>query len=185
MRRSKSNLLLMAIALMTVFSCTKNDNDPTPNSNVNLTAKTDGMAFESGGLFVAAALSTEKTGFYVFVIEAFDYDNVNTGKGRAISISLSGYNFDNLQAGAEFTDYDITTGEGATGTYLNSQSFDESTGGTSLGEDGSAYVKITAIDKAGQKISGEFAFDVYDDETGDHYKITGGRFTDLNYTVED
>ena len=184
MRLVKSNLLLFAVALTTALSCAKSGNEPAPNPSVNFIAKTDGAAFESGGHYVTAELSMEKTGPYTLIIGAFDYNDVNTGKGRAVTISFSGSDFDNLEVGDEFVDYDKLTGEGAIGIYLDCQSFSECVGGTSLSENGSAYLKITALDKEKRIVSGEFAFDA-DDENENHYGITDGLFRKVEYLVED
>lgn len=184
MKLIKYQYLFIASLLIALFSCEEGgDGGIEPNPTENFTARAEGQPFESGGEFVAAELDFEE-GYYFLSVVAYDYENINTGRGRSIAITVSGSDFDDLEAGDEFTNYSIYTGLGAIGTYLNHQTYADYHGGTSLTQEESIYVKITEIDKDNHLISGEFSFDVYDDEER-IYEVRDGVFNKLNYIIGD
>ncbi|MEM9001845.1 MAG: hypothetical protein AAGB24_16420 [Bacteroidota bacterium] len=150
------------------------DNDEALEGQ-SLTAKVNGVDFNNGEGLIAGAF-TEESGFYVIAIvagEIIDDNNV-----KAIGLAVSGFDFDTLEAGKEWTVVENETNfESAIGSYgegetINDQDTDETL---------DIFVRITSIDKENRLISGEFTFIALDEDTNMEYVVTDGRFTDIFY----
>lgn len=152
-----------ALLLMIVFSSCKKEKttDPLTTQNTSVTAKVDGVRFQSND-----ALATQAVDSHIFMLIATD------DKGNSIAISgnnMAGTHSSATDAG---TDGIYTSNDG--GVYLTAN-----TGG-------SASYTITKYDLATKKMSGTFSFTAPatggSNATGTK-TITEGSFTDVRIIV--
>nr|WKN35070.1 hypothetical protein K4G66_22085 [Tunicatimonas sp. TK19036] len=117
MKKIKQLLLSLLLALA-LFSCSKEEVEGDSITPVGFFANVDGAPFEASEEFVAAEVTLESDGEYTFGIAAFDYENINTGVGQAISIGFVGPDFDRLRPGAVFESFNVAEGTGLLYFYL-------------------------------------------------------------------
>tara|TARA_R110002020_G_C16315737_1_gene774257 strand:+ start:3210 stop:3773 length:564 start_codon:yes stop_codon:yes gene_type:complete len=180
--------ILFSIALV---ACSSDDiSGETDDDNGRLddsliTAKINGNDFEAvpvdrGVATISAELVQNET-FFTFTIAGIDL-GTNISQGEAIALSMAGLSFDLITEGIQINN-PITNplqpqfagGYSSNGT--EGENFDFDTDGSS------GFLRITAIDKQEQLISGEFEFEVENSDTGEVIQITDGVFSNIEYAI--
>lgn len=184
MKTSNINYLLFVVVLFSFMSCSDDDNDPVLTDPF-LFAKVNGESFLAKEEFIDATFTQEGNDEYEFTLIAAEFDEITTINSRVVSLLVFGEGFDDLSDGTQFSGLNIFTGTGAIGIffiYQNSVITEES---ISLIGNNSASLKITAIDKTKQVISGEFSFTAENEDSGEQYTVTDGVFRDIKYKLEE
>lgn len=180
-------LPLLGLFFPILYACTVDDEgDINPEPETSFSATIGPRKFATTMEFVGAEFSIGSGDRFQFLVEAFDYKNINTGEGQSIFFSVPGDHFEDLKAGDELGDDDNALLFGTLAIYTIHTTFDDYEGGGSTSHDDFANirVRITAIDKVNELISGEFSFVVYDDENDIYYQVTDGKFNNIVYTVD-
>jgi len=149
-----------------------------------ITAKINGNDFEAvpvdRGVSTISAQLVQNEAFFTFTIAGIDL-GVEITQGEAIAFSLAGTSFDLVTEGLQINNpitnplaLQFAGGYSSNGT--EGENFDFDTDGSS------GFLRITAIDKEAQIISGEFEYNVENSDTGEVLQITEGVFNNISYT---
>lgn len=172
-----------------LVACSSDDSGSTDNNNGGLgdsfiTAKINGNDFEAipvdRNVPTISAELNENAAFFSLVISGIDlFENIT--EGEAIIIAMTGVSFDLVFAGAEVNNpvdnpLELAFGGGYAPYETGSPNVDFDTDGSS------GFLRITAIDKEAQIISGEFEYNVENSDTGEVLLVTEGVFSNINYT---
>lgn len=182
-------IISILFALLLV-ACSSDDNSgSTDGDNGGLgdsfiTAKINGNDFEAipidRGIPTISAELDENSAFFSLVIAGIDlFENITDGE--AIVIAMAGVSFDLVFEGAQVNNpvdnpLELTFGGGYAPYETGGPNVDFDTDGSS------GFLRITAIDKEAQTISGEFEYNVENSDTGELLQITEGIFNNINYT---
>ncbi|GMN06983.1 hypothetical protein MTsPCn5_23720 [Croceitalea sp. MTPC5] len=180
------------LLLSMVFIACSSDDDSGSTDDDNpvlgdsfITAKINGDDFQAvpmdrGVPTISAALS-ESPAFFSLVISGIDlFEDIT--EGEAIIIAMAGSSFDLVTEGAQVNNpvdnpLELTFGGGYAPYETGGPNVDFDTDGSS------GFLRITAIDKEAQTISGEFEFSVENSDTGEVLQITEGVFNNIDYGV--
>ncbi|MFD2586748.1 MULTISPECIES: DUF6252 family protein [Flavobacteriaceae] len=180
--------ILFAILLIACSSdddSSSMDDDGTVLGDSFITAKINGNDFEAipvdRGVPTISAELDENAAFFSLVIAGIDlFENIT--EGESIIIAMTGVSFDLVFVGAEVNnpvDNPLELAFG--GGYAPYETGGESN--VDFDTDGSSgFLRITAIDKEAQIISGEFEYNVENPDTGELLQITDGIFNNISYT---
>ncbi|MEM5566835.1 DUF6252 family protein [Psychroserpens sp. AS72] len=174
--------LIILLVLTSLFACGSDDSildDNDPNGSY-ITANVNGINFTTINIPGATSAYLYNTDFN-FIIGLAGAEYNGTENPRSVGLVFGGLDFDSVVVGYELNA--TNENEVVAGSY-----FSESTAGFENGgeSDGNAYVKITAIDKVNQTISGEFNFIAIDDDNVSiTYTVTNGVFNNLEYSIQD
>jgi hypothetical protein len=175
----------------------ENDNDDAGDDNdddtekpvPSVTAKINDVEFEATTLIsqslTGAQVSMQPFGFALSVTGQYIAQDLKSIK--LMSISIYGTDFDELNADSAFnilTNIAVPQAPGAFALYSEDPNVDLDDDEIGFFATEEIYVKITAIDKSSQLVSGEFNFVGIDDDTGERYEITDGVFTNLEYDIQ-
>lgn len=184
----------LLLSLMLLIGCSNSDDDNNNNSNDDIdsgsgmiTALVNGNPFEAvpedrGVTTISAALQPSGV-LFTLTVAGIDLGN-DISQGDALAVILVGTDFDEVNSGLTITNpVSNPLALQFSGNYGVFQSgsgnfedfdFDSSTG----------FLKITAIDKENQIVSGEFEYNVTERNTGQVFQIRQGVFTDIQYEVQ-
>lgn len=184
----------LLLSLMLLIGCSNSDDDNNNNSNDDIdsgsgmiTALVNGNPFEAvpedrGVTTISAALQPSGV-LFTLTVAGIDLGN-DISQGDALAVILVGTDFDEVNSGLTITNpVSNPLALQFSGNYGVFQSgsgnfedfdFDSSTG----------FLKITAIDKENQIVSGEFEYNVIERNTGQVFQIRQGVFTDIQYEVQ-
>jgi len=178
------NLFFGLAALSWLVSCNGDEPGPQNNSEPLFSAKINGVPFKGNNLVTVATMEWESSDRFSLSFGSGDSEDISLGQGRFISIGLVGDDFDKVKPGAEINGYSLYTGLGAIGYFYDYRTPENyAIGLTSIGEH-SISIKITAIDKSNQIISGEFWFTTEAND-GTQNEVTDGLFRNIKYTIEE
>lgn len=176
------SIVLIACSSGDDSGSTDDDSDVLGDSFI--TAKINGDDFEAvpidRGVSTISAELNESATFFSLVIAGIDlFENIT--EGEAIIIAMAGVSFDLVFEGVQVNNpvdnpLDLTFGGGYAPYETGGPNVDFDTDGSS------GFLRITAIDKAAQTISGEFEYSVENSDTGERLQITDGVFNNINYT---
>ncbi|GEQ85203.1 hypothetical protein ULMS_07110 [Patiriisocius marinistellae] len=182
-------ILLFSFLTLALNSCGSDDAEDIiedigggggDGSIAQITAKVNGNDFSS--LVVEGAVEARLSLLpingnqaYVFAIGGAD---LNGGLPTAIGIAMGDSNFDALVNGKVHQGINDSNLEEqfALGTYQENDEINATTENTD-----NAIVKVTFIDKTNKVISGEFSFTATDEDSGQTFEVTQGRFTNVPY----
>jgi len=149
-----------------------------------ITAKINGNDFEAvpvdRGVSTISAQLVQNEAFFTFTIAGIDL-GVEITQGEAIAFSLAGTSFDLVTEGLQINNpitnpLALQFSGGYSSNGIEGENFDFDTDGSS------GFLRITAIDKEAQIISGEFEYNVENSDTGEVLQITEGVFNNISYT---
>lgn len=174
---------------MLLIACSSDDDSGTSDENNGglgetfITAKINGNDFEAipidRGVPTISAELDENAAFFSLVIAGIElFENIT--EGETIIIAIAGASFDLVFEGAQVNNpvdnpLELTFGGGYAPYETGSPNVDFDTDGSS------GFLRITAIDKEAQTISGEFEYNVENSDTGEVLQITEGVFNNINY----
>jgi hypothetical protein len=174
---------------MLLIACSSDDDSGSSDDNNGglgdtfITAKINGNDFEAipidRGVPTISAQLVDNGTFFSLTIAGIDlFENIT--EGEAIIIAMAGASFDLVFEGAEVNNpvdnpLELTFGGGYAPYETGGPNVDFDTDGSS------GFLRITAIDKEAQTISGEFEFNVENSDTGEVLQITEGVFNNINY----
>lgn len=173
-----------------LFACSSDDDSGSTDDDFDglgdsfITAKINGDDFEAvpvdRGVPTISAELSENAAFFSMVISGIDlFEDIT--EGEAIIIAMTGVSFDLVFAGAEVINpvdnpLELAFGGGYAPYETGGPNVDFDTDGST------GFLRITAIDKEAQTISGEFEYNVENSDTGEVLQITEGVFSNINYT---
>ncbi|GMN10853.1 hypothetical protein MTsPCn9_29830 [Croceitalea sp. MTPC9] len=175
-----------------LFACSSDDDSASTDGdngelgNSFITAKINGNDFEAvpndRGVATISAQLVQNEAFFTFTIAGIDLSEDVT-QGEAIALSMAGLNFDliveDVQINNPITNpLALQFAGGYSSNGAEGENFDFDTDGSS------GFVRITAIDKQEQIISGEFEFNVKNSDTGEVLQVTDGVFNNINYVID-
>ncbi len=182
MKTKLNKPFILSLILLFFINCTVEDVIEQVTDGDDFTAKVNGKDFRTNEVGVSAKIDVNinQSGIYIIGIAAADITNTTNKKG--IGLLMVGSDFDQLSAGKTFDKVSEDDKEGGGAGY----SEDLGTSGVEVDADliESIFIKITAIDKDKNLISGEFDFVVVDEDTNKKYTITNGKFTNIVYRLE-
>lgn len=175
--------LLICLTAFALLSCDIEDEianilgDGTVTADINGQTKT----FEFGPNSVAAAITSSEAGpttIYAFGLGASSDGVSNNSETTSIGVTLIMDSPDVIVAGATFTYPNDLVG----GSY----SYEDENGSTTTDADNntSATLSITAVDVAGERISGTFSYVVIDDDTNVTYTVSNGSFNNIPFYID-
>jgi len=177
-------------AIEDVFEETQEDLEEENNEVIgSLTAKINGNEFTASRLIIGPTLAGNVTitdnGYFLNIVGIDPQISLN--KQRGIGLHISGFNFDEIVAGATFNTpniYSIAGLEpGAFAIYIEDDNTEDDNDGIVTEEIREISIEITSIDREKQLISGRFSFDAKKEEENFIYKVTEGIFTNITYDI--
>ncbi|PIB38345.1 DUF6252 family protein [Maribacter sp. 4G9] len=159
------------------------DDDGQVLSDSFITARINGNDFEAipvdRGVSTISAQLVQSEVFFTFTIAGIDL-SADITQGEAIALSMAGSSFDLVTEGVQINNpitnplaLQFAGGYSSNGT--EGENFDFDTDGSS------GFLRITAINKDAQTISGEFEYNVENSDTGEVLQITDGVFNNISY----
>jgi len=174
--------LLICITAFALLSCDVEEEianllgDGTVKADINGQTKT----FTFGPNSVAAAITSSDSGpttVYAFGMGASSDGVSNNSETTSIAVTLIMDNPNVIVAGATFTYPDDLLG----GSY----SYEDENGSTTIDAESntSATLHISAVDVAGERISGTFSYVAIDEDTNVTYIVSNGSFNNIPFYI--
>lgn len=154
--------------------------------NAYLTAKINGNDFKTSTVlqqYLAGASVSINEDWYGIGVVGFDIQ-LDIRKPRSIYLFMYGEDFNELKVGTSFTtvtNIAIPENGGAFALYSEDLDTEVEDNEFSTEKVESISIKITALDKENNLISGEFSFTAVDEDTNKKYTVTDGKFQNMKY----
>lgn len=176
--------ILICLIAITLVCCDSAQDEIENQLDIEGTVKADingqTKTFTFGPNSVAAAITSTDAGpttIYAFGLGASTDGISDNSETTAIAVTLIMDNPDVITAGATFTyPTDLV---GGTYTFENENESITIDGDETI----SATLNITAVDIAGEKISGTFSYVTVDEDTNETYTISNGIFTNIPFFI--
>jgi hypothetical protein len=182
---TKSPIYALCLVLsLGLSACSKDDDkktEETPQEQVKtpapgtITCKINGDAFSSSYPFTTGTLYESGTEFNI----AIGGVNASFTGSKGIALGIYGASLADVRAGDVFTATSDPRERLAVGAVtISNANTDED---ADSGETGKATITITKIDHTQKTISGTFAYEAKDPDTGSVFIVTEGVFTAVQY----
>ena len=190
------NPAILLFLLTSLFSCSKSSIENAIDKGQiedslgeevigDLTAKVNGENFKALKIkeFIIGSITTSEE-LYVITIAAVDIES-GAKNAKAMGLYMIGQDFNRVGEGKIYNTVvnDLFTEGALAGYYNDINSEDDDSDDSFFGpeEIKEIYIKITALDREKQLISGEFNFKGSNKETEVLYVISDGEFTNIAY----
>ena len=180
--------IIFILLLATTFSCSNSDDSPTEELLIpgnKLTAKIDGQNFAALDESTSAGFSQANSVTAILIAGGSTNPSSSNFSTEAIGIALTIIQESEFTASSQWY---VNSDNGdiiVAGAYSRGDSLNDTSNIIEASSDtdqlSSARIRITKLDRTLKTISGEFEFTAEDEETGQIYTITEGRFNDIQY----